>query len=34
MKRHAMRFRIIAIGLLYAVVGVAHGAHQPATVAD
>ena len=29
-----MRLRIIAIGLLGAVVGVAHGAHEPATLAD
>jgi acetyl esterase/lipase len=34
MKRDAMRLRIIAIGLLCAVVGVAHGTHKPATLAD
>ena len=34
MKRDAKRLRIIAIGLLCAVVGVAHGAHKPATLAD
>jgi len=34
MKRDTMRLRIIAIGLLCAVVGVAHGTHKPATLAD
>jgi acetyl esterase/lipase len=34
MKRDAKRLRIVAIGLLCAVVGVAHGAHKPATLAD
>jgi acetyl esterase/lipase len=34
MKRDAMQLRIMAIALLWAVVGIAHGAHKPATLAD